>query len=280
MGGYLPSVRRPLVLLAVMLCAAAAPADAATVQGRVLGQPHVDHGRATVPVMPAGGSAPLYVTVPASSGFRTRSHGRTRASHLRLGDVVSARAVSLRSGRRAQARYVRLDRRSSAPAFADLDARAAAAAKGARQAQDEIARIASEEQNGPQDPSTLRTYLLAVRTNLNYLIADLRDQARGIDTAVRDLRASSPASADPLLDRLARAADDARASATKLEDAVAGLDEFINSIGDRGTPLAAGATDTVSQLVQTVVDVLGGLTGGATPSVPNPLDGLPVPPLG
>jgi hypothetical protein len=272
-------VRRTLlaaVLAAIVFIAAAPNAGAAILRGRVLAQPQVHGAQATVPVlldapsMRALGarSAQALVTVPSASGFRTASSGRSAADRTRLGDVVTARVGALR-GNAARASYLRIERRSAAPTFGELDARLGAASAGAGQALTEVKRIAVAEQSGPQDPSRLRMYLLGVRYQVNLVIDDLRNQATGISAVVDDVRHSAPASAGVLLERLANTGATARSSAKTLDDAVAGLDEFINSIGGlNGGSLPVGSTSTIGQVVQTVVGVLDDLGAGKLPAVP------------
>jgi hypothetical protein len=282
-------VRRTLlsaVLAAIVFITAAPAAGAATLRGRILAQPQVHGTRATVPVlldaasMRALGarSAQALVTVPAASGFRTATTGRSAPDRTGLGDLVSARVGGLR-GRAARAPYLRIERRSSAPSFGDLEARLAASSAGAQQALTEVRRIALAEQSGPQEqtaPSQLRMYLLGVRYQLNLLIDELRSQATGISAVVADVRGSAPASADVLLDRLTKTGAAARWAARTLEDGVAGLDEFINSIGGLGpTSLPVGTTTTIGQVVQTVLGVLDGLGAATLPAAPPLPAGMP-----
>jgi hypothetical protein len=257
----------------------AAPAGAATtLRGRILGQPQVSGVHARVPVLLRDG-AEVVLTVPAKSGFRTVSTGRTSASRTRLGDVVRARVRALR-GSRASARYLAIVARSGAPAFGDLAARLKASSDGVKDAATQIGQIAEAEQAAPQDPAALRTSLLALRYQLNELIRGLRAQAAGMDAVgagARDLP-----KADELVDQLGSTAKSARRSAGRLEDGVTGLDEFINSIGGSSSdPLPVGTVGTVSQLLTTALQILDGLDpddgipGG--PTLPDPLGGVPVP---
>jgi hypothetical protein len=267
-------------LAAVVLIAIdAAPAGATTtLRGRILGQPQVSGVHARVPVLLRdGGEAVL--TVPATSGFRTVSTGRTSAGRTRLGDVVRARVRALRGGR-ASARYLTIVTRSGAPAFGDLAARLKASSDGVKDAATQIGQIAKAEQAGPQDPAVLRTSLLALRYQLNELIRGLRAQANGMDAVgagVRDVP-----KADELVDQLGATAKSARRSAGRLEDGVTGLDEFINAIGGSSSdPLPVGTVSTVSQVLTTALQILDGLDpddgipGG--PTLPDPLGGVPVP---
>jgi hypothetical protein len=90
---------------------------------------------------------------------------------------------------------------------------------------------------------------------------------------VRDL----PGAGD-LTRRLGHAAGAADAAAQKLEDGVAGLDEFINSIGgSSGAALPVGTVSEVGALLDTAQNVIEGLRV-PTPALPGPL-GLPVPGL-
>jgi hypothetical protein len=265
----------------VLIIADTSPAGAATtLRGRILGRPQVTGVHARVPVLLAGGGE-VVLTVPARSGFRTVSTGRTSAGRTRLGDVVRARVRTVRGGR-ASARYLTIVSRSAAPAFGDLAARLKASADGAKDAAAQIGQIAKAQQSGPQDPAGLRATLLALRYQLNELIRGLRAQAGGMDAvgaAVRDL----PRAGD-LVDQLGTTARSARTSAGRLEDGVTGLDEFINAIGGAsGDPLPVGTVGTVSQVLSTALQVLDGLDpddgipGG--PTLPDPLGGVPVPPL-
>ncbi|HWI71859.1 MAG TPA: hypothetical protein VNT55_07890, partial [Baekduia sp.] len=200
------------------------------------------------------------------------------------GDVVTARIGAVR-GARASAAYLRIDHRSAAPAFGDLAARLGASARGARQAADEVARLA-ETAGGPSraspDPGPLRLFLLQARASLNLLIADLRDQAAGMAKVAGDV-ATLPR-AERLAGQLRDAAGDARGAAARLEDGVTGLDEFINSIGGTSAaPLPAGTVSTIGAVLTAALQILDGLDpddgipGG--PALPDPLGGVPVPPV-
>lgn len=279
-------MRRTLLVaaLAAVVFITAAPAHAATLRGRILGQPHVHGSQATVPVLLDDASVrrldaravKAMVTVPAGSGFRTVSTGRTTAGGTRLGDVVSARVGSLSAHGAATARYLKIERRSTAPSFAALGTRLRAARAGAGQALGDVARTAQAEQSGPPDPGLLRTSLLQVRYQLNLLIADLRQQADGIDQVVADLQgAPQDDSTSALIQQLSAASSALRDAASNLDDAVAALDEFINSIGGAGTPPpSTGTADTVGAVLQAAQDVLSSLDN-VLPGLP----GVPAPPV-
>jgi hypothetical protein len=263
----------------VLIVLDAAPAGAATtLHGRILGRPHVSGTHARVPVLLRDGRE-VVLSVPARSGFRTVSTGRTSADRTRLGDVVRARVRALRGGR-ASARYLAIVTRSDAPAFGDLAARLKASADGAKEAVAQLQRIAKAEQDAPRDPAQLRTALLALRYQLNELIRGLRAQATGMDevgAAVRDVP-----KAGELVDQLGTTAKSARSSAGRLEDGVTGLDEFINSIGgSSGDPLPVGTVGTVTQVLNTALQVIDGLDPQdglpGDPTLPDPLGGVPVP---
>jgi hypothetical protein len=262
----------------VLLSTAAAEAGAVTtLHGRVLGRPAVSGAHARVPLLLSGGRE-VVLTVPARSGFRTTTTGRTSADRLRLGDAVRARVRTVGRGQ-ARARYLAVVARSAAPPFGELAARLAAASDGAHQAVDEVERVAAAEKSGPVDPAALRLALLDLRYRLNELIRGLRSQADGMDTVSTRLRGLDRA--EDLLRELAGSARGARSAATKLEDGVTGLDEFINSIGaTSGDPLPVGTVSTVSQVLEAALQILDGLDpqdgipGG--PTLPDPLGGVPV----
>jgi len=278
--------RLPLIaaLVAAVLITVVAPAGAgaATLRGRILGVPQVSGAHARVPVLLSSG-AQAVLTVPAKSGFRTASRGRTSAPRTRLGDVVKARVRAVARGA-AKARYLVIVTRSAAPAFGDLAARLAASSAGTRQAATEVARLAAAGASGTgsQDPGVLRLYLLQVRYVLNVLIADLRTQAGGFDKVAGDV--SSLPRGDELAGRLKDTAGAARGAATKLEDGVTGLDEVINAIGgSSGDPLPVGTVSEVAQVLTAAQQVLDGLDPGDAipggPKLPDPLGGVPVPPV-
>jgi hypothetical protein len=262
---------------AVLIAVVAVPAGAMTLHGRILGQPQVHGAHARVPILLSSGRIAV-LAVPAKSGFRTVASGRTSAPATRLGDVVRARVGALRAGA-GRARYLAIVQRSPAPTFADLAARLSASSDGAKTALEEVGRIAKAEKDGPQDPAQLRLFLLDLRYKLNVLIADLRRQAAGMEKAAGDVRGSGD-----LVDQLDKASRGARSAARDLENGVAGLDEFINSLGAlNGAGLPAGGADVVAQLLATAQQVLGELAPAVpapgTPALPSPLGGLPVPPL-
>jgi hypothetical protein len=261
----------------VLITVAAAPAGATTLRGRILGQPQVSGAHARVPIALANG-AEAVVTVPAKSGFRTATTGRTTADRTRLGEVVSARVGAL-SGGRATAKYLKIVARSPAPTFAALHAQLSAAAGGAHTATDEVAKIAKATADAPQDPGTLRLAMLTLRSRLNTLIASLRAQASSMDAVADRVKASRA-----LAKQLADTSSGARSAATRLEDGVTGLDKFINSIGGlSGAPLPVGTVSTVTQVVNAALQILDGLDPQdavpGTPALPDPLGGVPVPPV-
>ena len=263
--------------LAAVVFITAAPAHAATLRGRILGQPHVRGSSAAVPMLLDDASVRRFgarsvkaiVTVPARSGFRTATTGRTTAAGTRLGDVVVARVRSLSARGAARARYVKIERRSTAPSFAALRTHVRAAKAGADQALGEMARAAQAGQSDQQDSGPLGTGLVLVRDELNLLIADLRSQADGIDQVISDLQAGpQDDSTSALIQQLSAASSALRDAAASLDDAVASLDELINSIGGAAGPsLPVGSADIAGALLQAAQDVLGAL-GSVLPGLP------------
>jgi hypothetical protein len=265
-------------VLAASILITAAPAGAATVNGRILGRPQIDGVHALMPVLLADGAG-VMLTVPAMSGFRTVTTGRTSADRTRLGDAVSATVRAVRGGR-ASAKYLKITKRSAAPAFGDLDASLASSSEGVKQAAAEVAAITAAEASGPQDPAKLRGDLLTLRYRLNLLIAGLRSQADGMDHVKQTL--SGLPKADPLSGQLTGAVTGARSAATKLEEGVTGLDEFINSIGGTGGgPLPVGGVGEIGQILTTAEQILDGLDPEdglpGAPTLPDPLGGVTVP---
>jgi hypothetical protein len=275
-------LRRSLLIAALVAAVwiTAAPAGAATLRGRILGHPQVSGTHARVPLLLADGTEAV-LTVPARSGFRTTSTGRTSAPRTRLGDAVKAQVRSLRGGR-AEARYLVIVVRSAAPAFGDLQERLGASSAGVRRAAAEVARLGATDVGRSTDPGPLRLFLLQVRYSLNLLISDLRDQAGGMERVAGDVRALPKG--DALAGQLEDAAGGARGAATKLEDGVTGLDIVINAIGGAsGEPLPVGTVSEAGQVLNAALQVLDGLdpqddVPGA-PTLPDPLGGVPVPPL-
>lgn len=278
-------MRRRRSLLAACCVAAsvligASSADAQTLRGRILGEPSVSGTHAQVPLALSGGGVAV-LTVPAKSGFRTVTTGRTRADRTRLGDLVSAQVRSLVRGRGKSA-YLKIVSRSQAPSFASLHGLLSGASGGARAASAAVASIAAQEAAGNgtvADPDALRNAMLSFRSTLNDLINGLRDQADNMDR----VRGSVSASKD-LVRQLTATAGTARGAASKLDDGVTGLDEFINSIGGLSADgLPIGGVGEVTQVLQAALQVLDGLDpqhgvpGG--PQLPDPLGGVPVPSL-
>jgi hypothetical protein len=275
-------VRRPLpaacLAAAVFISAdlaGAAGAGGATLRGRIVGEPRLSGVHARVPLV-LGDGAVAILTVPARSGFRTVTTGRTRADRTRLGDAVSARVRAL-SGGQARAKYLVITKRSVAPPFDVLHRQLRAAAQGAHQATHQVGKITAAEASGPQDPAALRFVLLGFRAQLNDLINSLRDQADNMD----EVR-GSVGRARRLVRQLGAAAGAARSAATKLETGVTGLDEFINSIGGTsGDPLPVGTVGTVSDVLAAALQILDGLDPQdglpGRPTLPDPLSGVPVP---
>jgi hypothetical protein len=259
----------------VVICADAAPAGAdTTLRGRILGQPQLSGAHARVPLLLANGTA-VVLTVPARSGFRTATTGRTTADGTRLGDAVSAEVRAVRAGR-ASATYLKIVTRSPAPTFDDLRAQLGAASTGAKEAVDAVGRIGAAQAGGPQDPAALRFTLLGLRAQLNTLIASLRDQADNMSKVATSIK--DRPSAHDLTRQLGDTAGGARSAATKLEKGVTGLDEFINSIGGvAGGPPPAAGVDTVTQVLNTALQVLDGLHPQGGPALPGPLGGVQPP---
>ncbi len=258
----------PRHLVAVLVAFALLPAgaQAATLRGTVVAEPAA--GR--VPVLLGEGSrtaarlAKPLVRVRAGS-VRTRN-GRLAASALRLGDRVSftpARGTASRTS------VLRVQARGSAPTFAALAASRAAtqasATKALASADDLLAgRV---PQDAPDGNEKLRRDLIALRTQVNLLIADLRSTGSGFGTTLGQIAAARPVDASraaavarlqaPFLAGITRSRDDALAAADDLDGAVGSLDERINAVGgDSGPSLPFGTTSTASDLIKGVLDVL------------------------
>jgi hypothetical protein len=259
---------------------ATAAASAQTVRGRILGEPAVSGAHAQVPLALSGGGIAV-LTVPAKSGFRTVTTGRTSADHTRLGDLVSAQVRSLVRGR-AKSRYLKIVSRSQAPSFFTLHGLLSGAQTGARAASAAVATIAQQEAAGNgtvSDPDALRNTMLAFRSTLNNLVNGLRDQADNIDKVRGSVSVSKA-----LVRQLTDTAGAARTTARKLDDGVTGLDEFINSIGGLSADgLPIGGVGEVSQVLAAALQLIDGLDpqdglpGG--PTLPDPLGGVQVPQL-
>lgn len=269
-------------VLIVPIAALASSASAATtVHGRILGRPATNAVHARVPVLLADGRE-LVLRVPVRTGFRTRDRGRTKPDRTRLGDAIVARVRALR-GSRASAAYLVVVKRSAAPPFGDLAKGLADSSAGVRRAGDEVARLAKTAPapgTTPPDPGLLRTFLLQVRYSLNLLIADLRDQAKGMAKVSGDVEDLPRAGA--LARQLRRTGLAARTAANRLEDGVTRLDEVINSIGGlSGASLPVGTTSTVGETVDLLIQLLDGLDPQdgvpGRPRLPDPLGGVPVP---
>ncbi len=267
-------------LAAAVLIISASGADAATLRGRILGEPAVRGAHAQVPLALSGGGVAV-LTVPAKSGFRTVTTGRTSADKTRLGDLVSARVRSLVRGR-AKAQYLKIVSRSQAPSFATLHGLLGGAQTGARAASAAVASIAAQEAAGNgtvTDPDALRNAMLSFRTTLNNLVNGLRDQADNMDKVRGSVRASKT-----LVRQLDDTAAAARTAARKLDDGVTGLDEFINSIGGLSADgLPIGGVGEVSQVLAAALQVIDGLDPQdglpGAPTLPDPLGGVQVPSL-
>jgi hypothetical protein len=267
-------------LAAVVLIISASSAHASTLCGRILGEPVVSGAHALVPLALSGGGVAV-LAVPARSGFRTVSTGRTRAERTRLGDLVTAKVRSLVRGR-AKAKYLKIVARSQAPSFATLHGLLGGAQTGARAASAAVGAIAAQEAAGHgvvSDPGGLRNAMLSFRTTLNNLVNGLRDQADNMDKVRGSVHASKS-----LVRQLDDTAAAARSAARKLDAGVTGLDEFINSIGGLSADgLPIGGVGEVSQVLAAALQVIDGLDRQdglpGTPALPDPLDGVPVPSL-
>jgi hypothetical protein len=123
----------------------------------------------------------------------------------------------------------------------------------------------------PDDLARLRTQLIDLRTNLNLVIADLRQTRTGLSDTIAAIerdRPSDPARRDavarqqePLLAGLANVRDDADDSANLLEGAVAKVDEAINEVGTESAPsIPLQTTSAVTDVLYAVLDLLRSLS--------------------
>ncbi|MBI5107100.1 MAG: hypothetical protein HZB46_19335 [Solirubrobacterales bacterium] len=242
-------MRRPLLAAtAAVLLIPAAPAQARGVTARVIGEPATTKRSVVVPV--AAGSIEKLV-VPRS-GLRGR-YGRIAASSLRLGDTVTATVRSVRGGR-ARATRVKVVRRGAAPAFATLERRRQGALATVRQAIDALPAAGRSASEGGE-PAQQRARIVAARYDLNIIVASLDEQAAAFGRLLPGVREAPRVAA-----RVTEARDATRTASTQLQDAVTQLDEALLAVGgDSPEPLPVDVLGTVSQVLDTAVQVLDGL---------------------
>jgi hypothetical protein len=273
------------ISLVAAVCAGAglvpSAAGAATLRGTVVGKPVSAGKSVVVPVLlsaagdRAAGAALARVVVP-SNRVRT-AFASIRPLGLRIGDRVSATVPRITT--RPRATLLRVTRRGLVPTFATTQNRRVAISAKVKRA------IAATEQLkldpmsvlDPKNPATtneqLRDQLLAVRTDLNFLISDLRTTADALEATVAAITAVRPA--DPsrraaierrqakTLAALKRDATTARGTVVALDDAVGRLDETINAVGGApsAAPLPIETTTTASNILNAVFDLLRGPDG-------------------
>lgn len=261
--------RRHVTPILVAFALLPASASAATLGGTVVGEPSAG----TVPVLLGEGSRTAArlakpLTRVQAVQIRTRN-GRLAPSALRIGDRVAFAARGKPGARRTRTSVLRVRARGSAPTFAALAASRTAtqtsAAKALASADDLLAgRV---PQDAPGGNAKLRADLIALRTQVNLLIADLRTTGAGFGTTLDQIAAARPADASraasvaglqaPFLTAITASRDSALTAADDLDTAVASLDERINDVGGASAPsVPFGTTSTASDLIQGVLDVL------------------------
>lgn len=277
----MPSPRQILTsALLAGACAAVAPtaAGAATLSGTVVGRPTTAGKSVLVPVLlsssgeQAAGTALAKVVVPKATGLRTTS-ARIKPGDLRIGDRVSASVGKVTA--RPRASRLTVTRRATTPSFTKIDKQKATVTGEVTRAIGTTKQILANPTSvlNPSDPassnSELREQLRAVRTDLNFTIADLRSTATSFDTTVATIVAARPKDAvrravaeqreKKVLDGLTADATAGRAAAKSLDDAVAQLDETMNDIGEpSATPIGVEGVTAVSSILYAVLDLLRG----------------------
>lgn len=273
---------RPRMVCAAALCALvvlpASAAAATSVQGTVVGAPSVKGASATVPVLVSETSrkklrvsSPLVrVRVPQARGIRAAT-GVLKPGGLRIGDRLRASLGRVRAGA-ASTRVLRVTARGGTASFDRLDASRTRARTQAQAAADAVARLdgtASGVIGAPAEtPAQLRGFLMALRFDLNLLIADLRAIAGQTADAVARIERERPADPRrraaverrqaPLIAALKTSASDVTATRTALEDAVTRLDQAILDVGGVSAPsVPIGTVGTVSDVVQAVLAIIG-----------------------
>ncbi len=247
-----------VALLAALVVAGSA--DAATLRGTVVAPP-ATHGRTVVvPVLRADGRA-IKAVLPASGAIRAPI-GRLKATQLRFGDAVTLRGSRL-TGLRPHARTLTVGKRGPTLTFAAISARRTAAIANVQKAADTVLALPQQtaQITAKTDvlPAEVRAQLRDIRTDVNYTIADLRDQAGALE-AVAAAAAPVQRGRAGYLDTLKAEAAGARTAADKLDESVGQLDEAINAVGpDSLFPsLPINAVGAVSDVLHAVLDLLRG----------------------
>ncbi|MCU1677365.1 MAG: hypothetical protein JWM93_2123 [Frankiales bacterium] len=259
-------------------CLASQSASAATLNGTVVGRPTTAAKNVVVPVLLSSsgertaGAAVARVVVPSAGGIRT-VNARIKPADLRVGDRVSATVARITT--RPRSTILRVTRRAATPSFARMDSQRSTVTAGVTRALDATKRLTTDPMsvldpaNPAADNQALRDQLRAVRTDLNFLIADLRATADSLDATVALITAARPADPARLavvtrrqaatLDTLTADATAGRDAAKALDDAVANLDETINAVGEPSAhPLPIETVTAASNILYAVLDLLRG----------------------
>jgi hypothetical protein len=253
---------RVLVASALALALLAAPASAATLSGTVVAPPAVHGKQAVVPLLSSAGKT-LKVVLPAHGAIRA-AIGRLAPDQLRYGDTVVVSGARL-SGVRPHARILRVGKRGPTLTFRAIAARRKDTLTKVQAALDRVTTLAktASQITGVADaePADTRAKLLAVRTDVNYAISDLRDQATALDGVVAGAKPVERGK-DTELAALGDTAATARKAADDLDTAVGGLDETINAVGGASAPpLPINLVGSVSDVLHQVLDLLRKLPG-------------------
>ncbi len=273
----------PIAVAAALGIAVLAPsaAGAATLRGTVIGKPVSAGANTVVPVLlsaasdRAAGGAVARVVVPRK-GIRTAT-AILAPLGLRIGDRVSADVARVTV--RPRTRVLRVTRRGLVPTFATTAKRRASITAKVRRAIAATEQLKRDPSSvlDPKNPATtneqLRDQLLAVRTDLNFLIDDLRTTASALTAtvaAITAVRPADPARRAAIEKRQARTlatltgdAKTASDTVVAMDEAVGRLDETINAVGGvpSAEPLPIETTTTASNILNAVFDLLRGPDG-------------------
>jgi len=267
-------------LLFVPTATATTASAATTIRGTVIGAPTSTAATATVPILLSVASgralhtraAVVRVRVPSRRGIRALS-GVLAPGGLRIGDRVHAEVGRLRDGG-VRTSTLRVSTRGGAASFDRLERSRTQARERAQAAAEAVARLDATG-SGVQgatapSPTELREQLMALRYDLNVLIADLRELGGQTTDAIARIERERPADAKrnavvtrrqaPLIAALNASRTELDEARKQLEDAVTRLDAAILDVGGASAPsVPIGTVGTVSDVVQAVLFILGEL---------------------
>ncbi len=252
------------IFMLIACLAPAVPATASATTANVIGSPVAGKKTVRVPVLVAKRGVSGCARVHPGTARISRARLRTPAA-LRPGDRI-----------RFTKRSFRVVRRSQAPSFARISRLISTTLTAGERAGRDVAAIVAL----PPDAAGQRNFASAEQARalaqqLNFLDEELARLATALDAGVgaverafgsdgrrckavrraRDRRTAS----------LRRTADGARTASKALQAGVADIDRRLSFLPPVGIALPIGTVGTLTEVIQDLLDLLSGITGGGRP---------------